>query len=59
MKINNEIEKQLFDELVQIIEQGKNQLSRQVNSTITMVYWQVGKRIIEDVLNNKRAEYGK
>lgn len=50
MKINNEIEKQLFDELVQIIEQGKNQLSRQVNSTITMVYWQVGKRIIEDML---------
>ena len=57
--MNNEIEKQLFNELVQIIEQGKNQLSRQVNSTITMVYWHLGKKINNHVLENKRAEYGK
>jgi predicted nuclease of restriction endonuclease-like (RecB) superfamily len=57
--MNNEIEERLLNELVQIIEQGKNQLTRQVNSTITTVYWQVGKRINDDVLNNQRAEYGK
>lgn len=57
--MNNKIESKLFTDLAQIIEQGKNQLVKQVNSTITMVYWQVGKRINEDVLNNQRAEYGK
>lgn len=57
--MNNEIEKQLLNELVQIIEQGKNQLARQVNSTITLVYWHLGKKINNHVLENKRAEYGK
>lgn len=53
------LEKKLFTELSQIIEQGKSELRRQVNSTITMVYWQVGRRINEDILNSRRAEYGK
>jgi hypothetical protein len=48
----------LFQDLARIIDQGKNQLVKQV-STITLVYWQVGKRINENVLNNQRAEYGK
>jgi predicted nuclease of restriction endonuclease-like (RecB) superfamily len=30
-----------------------------VNSAITMLYWQIGKRINEEVLQNQRAEYGK
>jgi hypothetical protein len=50
-------ENNLFQDLAQIIEEGKNQLTKQVNSTITLVYWQVGKRINTDILNNERAEY--
>jgi len=57
--MSKEIEKQLFNDLVQIIEHGKNQLAKQVNSTIALVYWHIGKRINEHVLDNKRAEYGK
>jgi predicted nuclease of restriction endonuclease-like (RecB) superfamily len=49
----------LFTDLAQIIEQGKSQLTKQVNSTITMVYWQVGYKINTHILENKRAEYGK
>ena len=49
----------LFHDLTHIIEQGKNQLVKQVNSTITLVYWQVGKKINEHILNNQRAEYAK
>ncbi len=49
----------LFHDLAHIIEQGKNQLVKQVNSTITLVYWQVGKKINEHILNNQRAEYAK
>lgn len=31
----------------------------QVNQTMTLVYWRVGKRINEDVLQHERAAYGK
>ena len=30
-----------------------------VNSTLTMMYWHIGHRINQDVLDNQRAEYGK
>jgi len=51
-------ESMLFSELATIIEQGKKQVTAQVNSTITFTYWHIGKRINEHVLNNQRAEYG-
>jgi predicted nuclease of restriction endonuclease-like (RecB) superfamily len=57
--MSKEVEKILFTDLAQIIEQGKSQLTKQVNSTITMVYWQVGFKINTHILENKRAEYGK
>ena len=53
------IDKNLFQDLSEIIEQSKKQLAVQVNSTLTITYWQIGKRINDDVLQNQRAEYGK
>ncbi|WP_031425410.1 YhcG family protein [Flavimarina sp. Hel_I_48] len=49
----------LFEDISQIIERGRKQLSAKVNSTLTMVYWQVGNRINDVVLDNERAVYGK
>ncbi|MBN2164983.1 MAG: hypothetical protein JW717_01765 [Marinilabiliaceae bacterium] len=49
----------LFQELTSIIEKGKKQVAVQVNSTVVLTYWQVGKTINEHILNNERAEYGK
>jgi predicted nuclease of restriction endonuclease-like (RecB) superfamily len=57
--MSQEIEKLLFNDLAQIIEQGKGQITKQVNSTITLVYWQVGYKINTYILENKRATYGK
>jgi predicted nuclease of restriction endonuclease-like (RecB) superfamily len=57
--MGKEIEKILFTDLAQIIEQGKSQLTKQVNSTISLIYWQVGYKINEHILKNKRAEYAK
>jgi hypothetical protein len=51
--------KSLFDEICTIIEQGKQKVTAQVNSILTLTYWHIGKRINEDVLQNQRAEYGK
>jgi len=55
----NEHTDKLFKELAQIIERGKKKVTSQVNNTMTMVYWYVGKRINEEILNNERADYGK
>lgn len=49
----------LLEDLTQIIELGKEQMTAQVNSTLTLVYWQVGFRINTAVLKNERAEYSK
>lgn len=49
----------LFQDLASIIEQGKRQVSVQVNTVITLVYWKVGHKINTHILDNQRAEYGK
>lgn len=49
----------LFVDLSQIIEQGRNEVARQVNSTLTLVYWRFGKKINEHILDNQRGAYGK
>lgn len=49
----------LLADLSQLIEQSQRQVSVAVNNTVTLLFWQVGKRINQYILQNKRAEYGK
>ncbi|WP_199562683.1 DUF1016 N-terminal domain-containing protein [Pedobacter chinensis] len=42
-----------------LIEQSKQQISVAVNTAITTLYWSIGKKINEEILKDKRAEYGK
>lgn len=49
----------LFSELSVIIEQSRIQLASQVNSALTMLFWEVGQRINTEILQNSRADYGK
>lgn len=49
----------LFSEIRALIEQSRQQVAVTVNATMTLLYWQVGKRVNEEVLKEKRAEYGK
>ncbi|HNW98026.1 MAG TPA: PDDEXK nuclease domain-containing protein [Bacteroidales bacterium] len=58
-KILLNTETAIFQELSQLIEQSKAQVVSYANSTLTLLFWQVGKRINEHILQNKRAEYGK
>lgn len=48
----------LIGEIKTLIEQSRQQVAVTVNATMTMLYWQIGKRINEEVLQDKRAEYG-
>lgn len=50
---------QLFQDISQIIENGKRQVASQVNSVLTLTYWQVGYKINTHILEGNRAEYGK
>lgn len=56
--INTE-NKDLLNDISLLIEQSKRQISIQANSTLTILFWQIGKRINHEILQNKRADYGK
>lgn len=49
----------LLSDLVNIIEKTRNQVVSHVNSSLTLLFWHVGKRILTQKLRNTRAEYGK
>ncbi len=49
----------LFQEIRQLIDAAKQRAAVAINAEITLLYWQVGKRIQTEVLQGQRAEYGK
>ena len=49
----------ILSELKNLIEQSKQDLAVTVNATMSKMYWSIGKRINQEVLQEKRAEYGK
>jgi predicted nuclease of restriction endonuclease-like (RecB) superfamily len=49
----------LLDDLRRMIEETRQSVATVVNAALTMLYWNVGRRIREDVLQEKRAEYGR
>ncbi len=60
MKENMLINTVLVTEIKQLIEQSRQKVAVVVNSEISLLYWNIGKKIKLDILNNKkRAEYGK
>ncbi|MBM4278809.1 MAG: DUF1016 domain-containing protein [Deltaproteobacteria bacterium] len=50
--------KLLLNDLRDLITQARQDVARQVNSALVLLYWRVGKRISQDILKEKRAEYG-
>ena len=64
--MNNDLTKNTAPELThlsrevkELILESRSQVTVAVNVTLTMLYWQIGKRINEEVLKGERAEYGK
>lgn len=50
---------ELYKRIVTLIEDTKKNVAIKVNNEMTLVYWNIGKNITENVLKNKKAEYGK
>ena len=59
MSIEKSEYKNLLNELVSLIEKTKTQVISSVNSSLTLLFWQVGNRVLTHNLQNKRAEYVK
>ena len=53
------IDSTLVAEVKQLIQSAKQRAVIAVNAELTLLYWQVGKRIADEVLGGERAEYGK
>lgn len=58
-KLKDNTEKQLLADVAGLIEESKQYVAQTVNSTLSLLYWKIGKRININLLQNKRAEYGK
>lgn len=55
VKLENKI---LIEEIRILIESAKRGIAVTVNSQMTMLYLNIGKRIKEEVLRSTKAEYG-
>jgi predicted nuclease of restriction endonuclease-like (RecB) superfamily len=50
--------KRLLDDISCLVENSRRRAAQSVNSELVMLYWQIGKRICEDLPTENRAEYG-
>ena len=50
---------ELYNRIVTLIENTKRNVAVAVNNEMTLLYWNIGKDITDNVLNNQKAEYGK
>ena len=50
--------KSLLSDVRGLILAARTQTAQAVNASLTLLYWQIGRRIRTDILEEKRAEYG-
>jgi predicted nuclease of restriction endonuclease-like (RecB) superfamily len=49
----------LFKDVRHLIEKSRDKVAIAVNTEITLLYWQIGRRIHAEILKGDRADYGK
>ena len=49
----------LYKDLSLLIEKSKQKAILQTRNTLNLLFWQIGKRINDEILSNERADYGK
>ena len=52
------INRSLLSDISRMIEDARSAVAVTVNTGLTILYWQIGKRIGRDILEEKHAEYG-
>jgi len=54
-----ESQQNLFNEVKQLIEEARSAVGRTINVGMTIMNWNIGRKINEEILKSERAEYGK
>lgn len=49
---------EFVNEISQLIQSSKQRMTVAVNAELTLLYWHIGKRINDYILQGERAEYG-
>ncbi|MBR4713474.1 MAG: DUF1016 family protein [Paludibacteraceae bacterium] len=50
----------LYSQIAELLQQSRQKVAIQVNTTLVVTYWNIGRLIVEDEQNSsQRAEYGK
>ena len=57
-KYNKSISGDLIGDIRRLIEIARHNVAVTVNAGLTILYWQIGNRIRQDILKEKRADYG-
>ena len=55
---NKPISGDLIGDIRRLIETARHTVAVTVNAGLTILYWQIGSRIRQDILKEKRASYG-
>ena len=48
----------LIKDISTLIDEARNHIAREYNSTQALLCWLIGKRIDDEILKSERAEYG-
>lgn len=57
--MNNQLNTTLLSEIRSLVHEAKRQATLAVNTTLTQLYWNIGQRVNQEILNGERAKYGK
>jgi predicted nuclease of restriction endonuclease-like (RecB) superfamily len=49
----------LLNSIIDLIDQTRHFVAKTVNQELTLLYWNIGKTINDEILKNDRADYGK
>jgi len=58
-KLDTNDEPKLLNSIISLIDQTRHIVAKTVNQELTLLYWDIGKTINDDILKNDRADYGK
>lgn len=50
---------ELLSDLIALVENTKQNVISYANSSLSILFWHIGNRILSEILQNKRADYGK
>ena len=53
-----QVGQELFRDVAKLIDDTRKSVSYTINYALTYLYWMIGKRINEEILQYERAEYG-